>query len=223
MTETLADKLFRFYDTLRPPKKLPRGVEILYPQADKNVMKLVFEFLNKYYSDNNARRLILGINPGRFGAGVTGINFTAPRQLQNNCGIKHSLGNSSELSAEFIYEMIEAYGGPEKFYGDYFLTSVSPLGFTANGINLNYYDNKDLIKSLRPFIIENIHKQISFGFKTDRCVCIGGEKNFKFLSALNEEYNFFEDIVSVPHPRFIMQYRRRFKEEYVQEYLRALQ
>lgn len=185
-------------------------------------MKLVHAFLKKFYSDNSPRRLILGINPGRFGAGVTGINFTAPRQLSINCGIPHSLGNSSELSAEFIYEMIEAYGGPAAFYGDYFLTSVSPLGFTMNGINLNYYDDKDLMNMLKSFIVENIRKQISFGFLTDHCICIGGEKNYRYLSKLNEEYLFFEKITSVPHPRFIMQYKRKFKADYINEYLRAL-
>jgi len=34
------------------------------------------KFYKKYYNDNNPRFLILGINPGRFGAGVTGIPFT---------------------------------------------------------------------------------------------------------------------------------------------------
>jgi hypothetical protein len=222
MAGDFASKLYQFYKDLTPPDKLPRGVQILFPQAHDEVMKLVSLFLKKYYSDNRPRRLMLGINPGRFGAGVTGINFTAPRQLKNNLGIEHSMGNSSELSAEFIYEMIDAYGGPNAFYGDYFLSSVSPLGFTSNGINLNYYDDKELMKMIRPFIVENIQKQISFGFKTDHCICIGGEKNYKYLAKLNKEFGFFERITSVPHPRFIMQYRRKEKEAYIKEYLNAL-
>jgi len=166
--------------------------------------------------------LIIGINPGRFGAGVTGINFTAPRQLTGALGIDHGFGNSTELSAEFIYEMITAYGGPAAFYGDYFLTSVCPLGFTRKGLNLNYYDDNELLASLKPFIVENLQKQIAFGFKTDRCVCIGGEKNFKYLQSLNKEFRLFDEIVSVPHPRFIMQYRRKTKGEFVQRYLEVL-
>lgn len=185
-------------------------------------MRLVEAFLRKYYEDNHPRRLIFGINPGRFGAGITGINFTAPRQLAEDCGIEHPFGNKSELSAEFIYEMIAAYGGPEMFYGDHFLTSVCPLGFTRDGVNLNYYDDAELLLSLRKFIVKHIRLQVEMGFLRDRCVCIGGEKNFKYFNALNKEYHFVEEVVSVPHPRFIMQYRRKQKQAYIDEYLLAL-
>jgi hypothetical protein len=54
-------------------------------------------------------------------------------------------------------------------------------------------------------------------------ICIGGDKNFRFLNSLNEEHGFFGEIVSVPHPRFIMQYRRSSLEQYRQEYLDAMQ
>ena len=70
-------------------------------------MNVVKKFFVKYYNDNRPRRLLFGINPGRFGGGITGINFTAPRQLKDNCSIDHPFGNSSELSREFIYEIIE--------------------------------------------------------------------------------------------------------------------
>lgn len=185
-------------------------------------MEAVKKFFNKYFNDNKPRQLLLGINPGRFGGGITGINFTAPGQLKVNCGIDHPFGNSSELSAEFIYEVIEQYGGPEKFYSDYFISAVSPLGFTKNGINMNYYDDKQLQGAITPFIIENIKKQLALDFKTNRCICIGGEKNFKFLATINKEYNFFEEIVPLPHPRFILQYRRKQKDSYIQQYLETL-
>ena len=51
-------------------------------------MKTIEAFFYKFYSDSNPRRMIFGINPGRFGAGTTGINFTAPKQLQEFCGIE---------------------------------------------------------------------------------------------------------------------------------------
>ncbi len=223
MISTVGEKLLQFYRNLRPPVSLPDEIEILFPQRDTEVLKLVEAFLRKYYSDNKKRRLIFGINPGRFGAGITGINFTAPRQLRDNCGIEHSLGNSSELSAEFIYEMIGQFGGPDRFYGEYFLTSVSPLGFTRNGVNLNYYDNKVLQEQLQGFILQNIKKQYEMGFLNDRCICIGGEKNFRYLNALNMENRFTKEIISVPHPRFIMQYKRKQKQEYIDLYLQALQ
>ena len=219
---SFADKLIRFYTSFKPPV-LPGNAEYLFPQREPEVVKIVEKFFNKFYNDDKPRRLILGINPGRFGAGTTGVNFTAPRQLKEFCGIEHGFKeNQSELSAEFIYEMINAYGGVKKFYGYYFIGSVSPLGFVKNGLNLNYYDDKELLKAVRPFIIDCIKEQLSMGFKGDHCFCIGGDKNLKFLEKLNEEYHFFKSITPLPHPRFIMQYRRKQKEKYVQDYVNAL-
>ena len=217
----LAQQLIRFYKQLTPPG-LPKGFGILHPQPDAKVMNVVDLFFKKFYNDNTPRKLMLGINPGRFGAGITGVNFTAPRQLKENCGIDHTWGNSSELSAEFIYEMITQYGGPSKFYGDYFIGAVSPLGFIKDKKNINYYDDKKLQQAVTPFIIETIQSQLQMGFETATCICIGGEKNYKFLNKLNDQHGFFQTIVPLPHPRFIMQYRRKRKQEYIEEWLRSL-
>src|SRR5688500_13664313 len=116
-----SEKIYGFYSSLRPPAGLPSGVDTLFPQGNAAVMQLVRAFLEKFYSDSNTRTLILGINPGRFGAGTTGINFTASRQLTQYCGIDNNLKQQSELSAEFIYEVILDYGGPSRFYSDFFL------------------------------------------------------------------------------------------------------
>ncbi len=185
-------------------------------------MKVVQQFLSRFYADNHSRHLILGINPGRLGAGITGVNFTAPRQLKKDCGIDHALGNSSELSAEFIYEVIEQYGGTDAFYSHWFIGAVCPLGFVKEGKNMNYYDDTKLAAAVTSFIIKTIQQQVSFNFKRDYCICIGGEKNYTFLDALNKKYHWFEKIIPLPHPRFIMQYKQREKENYIQLYLSTL-
>jgi hypothetical protein len=217
-----ANDLFNFYKGLKPPAVLPEDIEWLYPQKDPEVMNVVKIFLDKYYNDTRYRRLLLGINPGRFGAGVTGVNFTAPKQLFEECGIAHSFKNQTELSAEFIYEMINAYGGPKAFYSNYFIGSVCPLGFIKNEKNINYYDDKKLLEAVEPFIIKAIKKQVSFPVDRDTCYAIGGEKNFKYLSSLNNRFQWFENIIPLPHPRFIMQYRRKKKQDYISQYLEAL-
>ena len=218
----LSEKLIHFYQSLRPPKNLPKGIEILFPQKDPQVIELVKKFFTKYFKDDSPRRLLLGINPGRFGAGITGVNFTAPKQLKEVCGIDHHLDLRSELSAEFIYDMIHEYGGVKKFYQDWFIGSVCPLGFIKNGKNINYYDDKKLMEAVTPFIVDCINKQVAIGFNTDKCLCIGGEKNFRFLSGLNNEYKWFKEIIPLPHPRFILQYRRKQKDQYIHQYLSAL-
>ena len=219
---TWAHHIISFYENLHPVRKLPNEVQWLYPQKDKEVMKVVEAFYSKFFNNENERRLLLGINPGRFGAGVTGVNFTAAKQLSLYCGIEHSFKNRTELSAEFIYEMILAYGGVEKFYDDFFIGSVCPLGFVQKGKNINYYDDKELLKAVEPFIIKSMEQLISYKVNRQNCICIGGEKNFRYLFSLNEKHKWFQNIDSVPHPRFIMQYRRKQKDIYIKQYLELL-
>jgi hypothetical protein len=219
---TWADKLFDFYTNLDPSLPLPGGIKWLYPYNDKDVRTALSRFLHKYFLDGRKRTLLLGINPGRYGAGITGINFTAAKQLTEDCDIKNPF-KGSELSAEFIYKMINTYGGAEKFYSQFFIGSVCPLGFVQNGKNLNYYDNKELLKTVEPFIVESISRLIAFNVDRELCICIGGEKNFKYLSLLNSQHNWFTHIISVPHPRFIMQYKRKYVNDYIHLYLEALE
>jgi hypothetical protein len=221
--KTWAEHLYQFYTSLRPEQALPNGVQWLYPQRNEEVLEVVQQFLHKYFNDTNKRTLMFGINPGRFGAGVTGVNFTAAKQLMEVCGINHLFKPQSELSAEFIYAMINAYGGAEKFYSRFFIGSVCPLSFVKGGKNINYYDEKELQEAVKPFIIETIETQLSFPVDRTRCLCIGGEKNYKFLSKLNDEYSWFGEIIPLPHPRFIMQYRRKYIPEFIKIYLDAFE
>ncbi|MBZ5857826.1 uracil-DNA glycosylase family protein [Flavihumibacter profundi] len=219
---SFAQAAIAFFAAVQPPPRLPKGIKALYPHKDPAVQQVIREFFNKYYSDKGRRYMLIGINPGRFGAGITGINFTAPRQLREECGIEHSFGNSSELSAEFIYTMVNEYGGPEKFFRHFYIGSVSPIGFLKEGKNLNYYDDPKLAEMIRPFATRCLQQQLDFGIYRKVAICIGGDKNYRYLKSLNDEFGFFKELLSVPHPRFIMQYRRSSVARYYQEYLAAL-
>lgn len=219
---TWAHHLFNFYKSLQPPQAVPAGIDWLYPQQSAEVMEVVQCFLQKYYSDAAPRTLLLGINPGRFGAGVTGVNFTAAKQLTEICALDHPFRPGSELSAEFIYSMIAAYGGPEPFYRNFFIGSVCPLGFVKGGKNINYYDDKALLQVVEPFIVRSMNQLLSFHFRRDKCFCIGEGKNYGYLSKLNEKHGWFDTVIPVPHPRFIMQYRRRAVPDFINQYLQLL-
>lgn len=201
---------------------LPGEVEIMNPFKDKGTYNICKKFYNKYYNDNNPRHLILGINPGRFGGGITGIPFTDPLRLLSDCGIENNFQKKQELSSVFVYDMIASFGGAESFYNKFYISSVSPLGFTKHNKNLNYYDDKNLEQSLKPFIVENIKLQLKFGISRDIVFCLGEGKNFKYLSKLNNEMNFFDKVIPLPHPRFIMQYRLKRKDKYIEHYLLQL-
>jgi hypothetical protein len=215
----LSDKILDFLFTLKFTVDLPAGVEVMSPFADEETARIVRIFYEKYYSDNNPRFCIIGINPGRFGGGVTGIPFTDPIRLEKECGIENNWPRKQELSSVFVYDMIRAFGGPEAFYSKLYFTSISPLGFTKAGKNLNYYDDKHLTERIVPFSVDCFRKQIAWGLNTSVAFCLGEGTNYKFLSKLNNEYKLFDKIIPFSHPRFIMQYKLKTKDLYIDKYL----
>lgn len=219
----ISDKILDFYDKLNPRFSLPDGVVMMNPYLDREASEIAFRFYHRYYDDSRPRVLLFGINPGRFGAGITGIPFTDPIRLETKCGIENDLDKKPELSSEFVYEMIDAYGGVAKFYSDFFVTAICPLGFTLDGKNLNYYDDKDLQNNAEPFIVETIWQQKKITSSPEVCFSLGKGKNFTYFQRLNKKYHFFKTIIPLPHPRWVMQYRRKKKDSFIEEYVKALQ
>ena len=223
-----AEKVIRFNKNIRyTGDPLPEGIKIMNPfRESPDTMRIVETFYKKYYNDNKKRHIILGINPGRFGGGLTGIPFTDPKRLESECNISFNGKIAHEPSSVFIYKMINAYGDPDKFYGDFFINSPCPLGFTAhkNGkdLNYNYYDSPELMNAVKGFMIKSIKDLIALGINTDACICLGTGKNEKILSKMNKEHQFFEKIIAVEHPRFIMQYKSKTMDLYIRKYLDAL-
>lgn len=225
---TFADKVIEFNRELTyTGPELPPGIRIMNPfKEHPQTMQIVDAFYHKYYSDNQPRHLIIGINPGRFGGGLTGIPFTDPKRLVSECNIAYEGKLTHEPSSVFVYDVINAYGGPEAFYKQFYINSACPLGFTSadergGEKNYNYYDSKALQTAVTPFIIENIRKQIALGVDTGVCFCFGTGKNEQFLQKLNTAYKFFKKIVALEHPRFIMQYKTAAKQSYIDKYLTA--
>lgn len=219
---TFADKILAFHKTLSPDWLLPNGVELLYPFSDPATWMVMTAFFKKYFDDQQERTLIFGINPGRFGAGITGTPFTDPKVLEEVCGIKNDFPKKNELSAIFVYSFINAFGGPESFYKKFYITSLCPLGFVKEGKNYNYYDSKELMQAVEPHIIHNIKTNLSFGCNRKKAYCLGLGKNLDYFRQLNEREQFFNEIVGLPHPRWVMQYRRKKMEEIKEEVVEAL-
>lgn len=225
---TFAEKIIDFNSNLDYRGALPDGIRIMNPFRDNpEVLTVIKKFYCKFYSDNLERHLILGINPGRFGAGVTGIPFTDTKRMIEKCEIKIDGLETHETSSVFVYDVIEAFGGAEKFYSHFYINSVCPLGFTSIGkngkeVNYNYYDSKALTDAVYDFMVQNIQKQIEFPIKRDVCFCLGSGKNSDFLNKLNAEHHFFERVIPLDHPRFVMQYKSKQKQVYINKYIELL-
>lgn len=227
---TVADRILRFNEELAGTTlELPDGFTVINPfngPQKERVREVTTLFYNKYYDDDKPRRLVLGSSPARRGTAVTGVPFEDAKLLESDTGVDVGGYAVSRPSAGFLHDVISRYGGRSKFYADFIMSFVCPLGLTrtspkGNEVNCNYYENKKLLKLLHSFLVDTLERQLAFGTDTSVCYCIGSGENFAFLSKVNEGQRFFREIVPLEHPRYITQYCRDREEEYADKYLRA--
>jgi hypothetical protein len=222
MQMTIAEKIIAFNSALELKHTLPEGVEIMNPYLETEATLLSRIFYRKYYSDTSERIAVFGINPGRFGAGITGIPFTDPLNLEKICEIESSFKKIPEQSSRFVYDWIETYGGVDSFYAKYFVTSICPLGFVKDGKNYNYYDSKELLAASTPFIIQTLKQQMELGISGELAFCLGKGKNQKFFEEINAKCGFFRKIIPLPHPRWVIQYNRRNYDQHLKHFVKTL-
>lgn len=209
--------------------ELPKNIQVMNPYQDASpeIKKTIQEFYSKFYSDQNKRKLILGINPGRLGAGATGIPFTDSKRMEQHCKITMEGFSTHEPSSVFVYDVINAMGGPKSFYKDFYISSVCPLGFVqlnkkGNWVNFNYYDDSAFFETVEPYIIEQLKLQLAWNINTKNVFCLGTGKNYKALMALNQKHKLFGKITPLEHPRYVMQYKSKQASDYVEKFIRIL-
>lgn len=225
MKTTFADSVIAFNKNLVYTGNLPDGIDVLNPFKDNPETTIVMQqFYKKYYNDNKKRKFIIGINPSRHGAGITGVPFTDTKRLESVCKIKMQSSHTHEVSSVFIYDMIEAYGGVKLFYNNFYINSPFPLAIVRKKdntwLNANYYDDAVLFLKLKDYIIETLKKHISLGLITSE-VFILGKKNALFIREINNEAHLFKKMIVLDHPRFIQQYKLKEKLNYINKYLSA--
>jgi hypothetical protein len=227
MSKTFADKVIHFNRQLKYSGDLPEGFQVMNPYLDNpETMKVMQQFYHKFYDDSKERKFIVGINPSRHGAGVTGVPFTDTKRLESACGIRMESAHTHEISSVFMYDMIEQYGGAEKFYHHFYINSPFPLAIIraskdGKWLNANYYDDPLLFEMVKDFMIDSLKKHISLGLDTTE-VFILGKKNESFIQKLNKEANLFDRLTILEHPRFIQQYKSKEKQFYIDKYLSIL-
>lgn len=226
MPTTFGEKVIEFNSTLHYLDNLPPGFRVINPfMENPETMQVSRQFYHKFYSDCNKRKFMVGINPSRHGAGVTGVPFTDTKRLESACGIRMESARTHEVSSVFVYDMIEAYGGTESFYNDFYINSPFPLAIIretkdGNWLNANYYDDQKLFKMVKGFMIKSLKKHIDLGLDTSE-VFILGKKNADFIARLNAEEKMFDKLTALEHPRYIQQYKSRYKQLYIDKYINA--
>ncbi|MBU3698577.1 MAG: DUF4918 family protein [Candidatus Kapabacteria bacterium] len=221
-SERFAAFVEQFLSSLSIDAELPSEIDILQPYYDPEVRRVVHEMCRTFYAGAHARIGVWGINPGRFGAGITGLSFTDPWAVENDLGIETTLTGRRELSAEFISRVISAYGGPKAFYHDVYMSALSPLGFIRNGVNINFYDDAELASRLRPQIIQWMNLALDAGVRRDVTIILGTGKLRQYSERYIRSEVGLDRVIYLDHPRYIMQYRRRDVAVYVQKYVEAI-
>ena len=224
---TIGQRIIAFNKSLQYTGKLPEGFAVLNPYLDNpETLQVMTSFYDKYYNDEVPRKFIIGINPSRHGAGVTGVPFTDTKHLENDCGIPMLSARTHEVSSVFVYDMIAQYGGVAAFYKDYYINSPFPLAIVrknaqGNWLNANYYDDPELFTLTREYMIETLKKHIALGLDTHK-VYVLGKKNATFLEKLNKEASLFKKMVVLEHPRYIEQYKSKEKQLYIDKFITLL-
>ncbi|CAM3951200.1 SMUG2 DNA glycosylase family protein [Flavobacterium antarcticum] len=227
MSASFGEKVIAFNKKLDFTDALPDGFQVLNPYLDNPETMVVMEqFYNKFYNDSLQRKFIVGINPSRHGAGVTGVPFTDTKRLESVCGIPMHSAHTHEISSVYMYDMISEFGGATDFYRQFYVNSPFPLAIVRrNGagkwLNANYYDDVTLFKSVKDFMILSLRNHISLGLETSE-VYVLGKKNAQFIQKLNAEANLFGDLKVLEHPRYIQQYKSKEKQLYIDKYILTL-
>ena len=226
MKKTFGEKVVAFNKKLKFSGNLPEGFEVMNPFFDNpETIAVMSKFYQKFYNDYHQRKFIIGINPSRHGAGVTGVPFTDTKRLETVCGIEMKTAHTHEISSVFLYDVIEHFGGVEVFYEKFYINSPFPLAIirkTLKGnLNANYYDDKDLFEAVKPFMIQSLKDHIDLGLDTSE-VLKKKKKNATFIDKINSQEKFFEKMTVLEHPRYIQQYKIKEKQLYIDKYLIAL-
>ncbi|MCI9570083.1 MAG: DUF4918 family protein [Lachnospiraceae bacterium] len=97
------------------------------------------------------------------------------------------LSGYQSVFLRFLYDVMKAYGGCGKFYADFYMNFVCPLGLIrinskGKEVSCNYYEYRASQELLYPFIANAIRSQIKFGIDCSICYCIGSGENYKWIS-----------------------------------------
>ena len=164
MNKTFGEKVIDFNRNLQYSDELPENFRVINPYLDNpETLEVMQQFYQKFYNDSNSRKFIVGINPSRHGAGVTGVPFTDTKRLESICGITMHSAHTHEISSVFLYDMISEFGGAAAFYKQFYINSPFPLAIVrkskeGNWLNANYYDDKILFETVKNYMIASQSK-----------------------------------------------------------------
>lgn len=169
-------------------------------------------FWEKFHGNSVPRIMICGINPGRFGAGKTGIPFMDFASLSQLIpGVER---RDSENSASFFFEVVKSFGA-KSFFKTFYVTNFSSVGFVKDGVNFNYHD---LPQAALETVERNFLAEIAIVDPT-HVISLGREVHRSVRKLLPRD---IDCSLYLPHPSWIATYRSSDRDHWAQHYKEAL-
>ena len=71
-------------------------------------------------------------------------------------------------------------------------------------------------------MIKSLKSQLAAGGSKKIAFVLGRGKNYQYLNQMNEKHGLVKTLWPLPHPRWVMQYRLKKLDIYIQEYITKL-
>jgi uracil-DNA glycosylase len=205
----IAEDYFEFYETFKEKyseilKRKFIGILSEFLDNKNNII----EFHKKFVQPNSPKIVMCGINPGRRGAGITGIPFIDTNSLSK---MLPDISNpKSEKSAKFFFSIIEEFGINE-FYRNIHVTNMSWFGFYKldNGTNVNY---NSLPTDIQNVLIDKFVEEMDL-INPDVILPIGDIVNWELLYNLKLKNRLYAEIgPRLYHPAYRLVDRKTYIE-----------
>lgn len=205
---TIIKELKRQYIDDEAINTLLKNDDIVILDGFLNNWNNIERFYAQYNNNKYPKVVICGINPGKNGAGKTGIPFVDFNSLSKL--LPNIDENDKERSAQFFYKIIEHFGA-KKFFETFYVTNVSWLGFTKDGKNINYYDLPTKVKE----VIFDIYKNEIASIKPNTIISLSQEVQETNISLFGENETI--ELKSLPHPNYCAFPKNKHggKEQYI--------
>lgn len=165
------------------------------------------EFYATFYSQGFPKTVLCGLNPGRLGAGKTGIPFVDFASLSELMdGIDR---RDEERSATFFHSVVSHFEATG-FYRSFYVTNVSWVGFVKGRKNANY---DVLPPEAQAFIFERFREEIEL-VGPERIISISKPVHSTIRSLFSKR---IDTSLCLPHPNWCAfpQNCKDAKEKYI--------
>ncbi|HZL11862.1 MAG TPA: uracil-DNA glycosylase family protein [Prolixibacteraceae bacterium] len=205
----IVEDYFEFYETFKEKYSeilKIKNVGILSEFLDNK--NNIIEFHKKYVQPNSPKIVMCGINPGRRGAGITGIPFIDTNSLSK---MLPDISNpKTEKSAKFFFSIIEEFG-INGFYRNVHVTNMSWFGFYEldKGTNINY---NSLPTEIQNDLIDKFVEEMDF-INPNVIIPIGDIVNWELLYNLKVKNRLNAEIgPRLYHPAYRLVDRKTYIE-----------